>query len=265
VANKTFKISIITINFNNKFGLIKTVQSVINQSFGNLEYIIIDGNSSDGSKEFIEQHKEQFSYWVSEPDQGIYDAMNKGIKIAQGEYCLFLNSGDYLLEKDTLNHVFKQDATEDILYGNLKSDTRDFLYPKHITLATFVNGTIPHQASFIKRELFNKFGMYDESYPVIADWVFFVKVIMLYDVSYKHLDMYISFFEDGGISTESALKNELQEQRSDLFMTLFPKIFPDYIEMQQELRVLKSELNSYKNSRVIQIIRGIQKRILKNR
>ena len=88
------KLSIITINYNNREGLKKTINSVINQTFRDFEYILIDGGSEDGSKEIILQHEAQFSYWRSEKDHGIYNAMNKGILAAKGDYLLFLNSGD---------------------------------------------------------------------------------------------------------------------------------------------------------------------------
>ncbi len=88
------KLSIITINKNNAYGLRKTIQSVINQTYSNIEYIIIDGASTDGSIDVIKKFEDKIDWWASEPDTGIYNAMNKGIKIATGDYCQFLNSGD---------------------------------------------------------------------------------------------------------------------------------------------------------------------------
>ena len=96
------KLSIITINLNNQSGLIKTIQSVISQTFKDFEWIIIDGDSTDGSKELLKKHIQHFTHCISEKDNGIYNAMNKGIKLAQGEYIYFLNSGDYLCNKDTM-------------------------------------------------------------------------------------------------------------------------------------------------------------------
>lgn len=259
------KLSIITVNYNNGDGLEKTIKSVAGQIFQDFEYLIIDGNSTDNSKDFVHEHTSEIDYWVSEPDRGIYDAMNKGIAKAQGDYCMFLNSGDYLLDATTLENVFKNNPTEDIIYGNLKSDFRDYRYPKELTLYSLMKGTIPHQASFIKTELFEKFGNYEEKYPIIADWVFFVKAILVHKVSYKHLDLYISFFEHGGVSTQSQHKEQMDTDRSNLFMELFPRIFPDYLRLLNELDLQKKDLNAYRNSRLIQVVKMLQKKVLKTR
>ena len=111
------KLSIITVNLNNMEGLQKTCDSIISQTFKNFEWIVIDGGSADGSKELIEEYGSNISYWVSEPDKGIYNAMNKGIKVAKGEYLYFLNSGDYLFDSNALSDVFLDNPKEDIVYG----------------------------------------------------------------------------------------------------------------------------------------------------
>lgn len=152
------KLSIITINLNNKSGLIKTINSVINQEFTDFEWIIIDGASTDGSKQLIEQYTQYITYWISEPDKGIYNAMNKGIKIAKGEYCLFLNSGDYLASKYTLKRVFSHNYTADIFIGNILYNTlpisrRFGFHSDYITCYDIIKGSIAHQASFIKKYL----------------------------------------------------------------------------------------------------------------
>lgn len=265
MSKPNMKLSVITINYNNHEGLKKTMSSVLSQAFKDFEYLIIDGNSTDGSKELLQQHNDNIDFWVSEPDKGIYDAMNKGIARAKGAYCMFLNSGDFLLDETILQTVFSNNPTEDILYGDLKSDFREYRYPQDITLNTFFTGTIPHQASFIKTELFTKYGNYDESYPIIADWVFFVKAIMVHHVSYRHLDMFISFFEHGGVSTQQKYMDRMNRDRSDLFLQLFPRIFPDYLQMSSEIDLQKKELSSYRNSRLIQWVRSLQKKILRTR
>ena len=99
-------ISIITINYNNKSGLSRTIESVINQTYSNIQYIIIDGASTDGSKKIIKKYEHHISYWISEPDSGIYNAMNKGVDKAVGDYLLFLNSGDYLHGKHSKKCTF---------------------------------------------------------------------------------------------------------------------------------------------------------------
>ena len=111
------KLSIITVNKNNAAGLKQTMESVISQDFDDYEYIVIDGGSSDESTAVIRQYEHKLAYWVSEPDSGIFNAMNKGIGKASGEYCLFLNSGDALTENSLIN-VFSVDLSEDIIYMN---------------------------------------------------------------------------------------------------------------------------------------------------
>ena len=111
------KLSIITVNLNTLEGLKRTYESIVSQTFKNYESLVIDGGSTDGSKEFIEQHQDKFSYWCSEPDKGIYNAMNKGIVRAKGEYLNFMNSGDCFASENTLTEVFCTPQTADILYG----------------------------------------------------------------------------------------------------------------------------------------------------
>jgi glycosyltransferase involved in cell wall biosynthesis len=116
------KLSIITINYNNADGLQKTIKSVISQTFKNFEYIIIDGHSSDKSIDVIKENENYFAYWCSEKDRGIYDAQNKGIQKAKGDYLLFLNSGDCLENEKVLEKVFALTPKEDLLYGELIFD-----------------------------------------------------------------------------------------------------------------------------------------------
>ena len=116
------KLSIITVNLNNLEGLKKTYESVVCQTFTDYEWLVIDGGSTDGSREFIEQHQNKFAYWCSEPDKGIYNAMNKGIVRAKGEYLNFMNSGDCFVKKETLAGVFGEERKVDILYGFVECD-----------------------------------------------------------------------------------------------------------------------------------------------
>lgn len=202
------KVSIITINFNNKKGLLKTINSVLEQTYSPIEYIIIDGGSTDGSLKLIEKKAALLSYWVSEKDNGIYDAMNKGIAHATGEYCLFLNSGDYLYEPNILSKVFfKKEQTSDILIGRQKfinDNNVTYKAPKinkaEISISFFLSSTLPHQATFIKRCLLHKCGLYDQNYCIVADWVFWIEAIIKRKCSVETVPQYISCMEIGGIS-----------------------------------------------------------------
>ena len=146
------KLSVITINYNNRDGLRKTIESVVNQTCKDFEYVIIDGGSTDGSVDVIKEYADRINYWVSEPDKGIYNAMNKGIDVAQGEYCLFLNSGDYLFDNYVLSEVALHLDGTDVITGCLKLDTGEFWYAhKEITLSLLYKGfSLSHPASFIK-------------------------------------------------------------------------------------------------------------------
>ena len=204
--NMSVLLSIITVCFNNKNGLIKTIDSVRNQTFKDYEFIVIDGGSKDGSKEIIEANKELFSFWCSEPDGGIYQGMNKGIDHATGEYCLFLNSGDYLAHKDVLKKVFDKGYDEDILYGNVLKvkgrKKRLLTYSERLTFKDFYNVTpaIHHQAAFIKKALFDRYGKYREDTYINADFCFFLKTVVQNNVSTKYLNTLVSVCDATGVS-----------------------------------------------------------------
>jgi glycosyltransferase involved in cell wall biosynthesis len=237
------KLSIITINKNNAQGLEKTIQSVINQTYKDFEYTIIDRASTDGSVEIIKKYQNKIDYWISEPDKGIYNAMNKGIKVAKGKYLLFLNSGDWLIENNVLERVFNIDFSEDIVYGNIKVDNKWIKqYPKHLTLRYFIKDTLPHPASFIKTSLFEKTGFYDENYIIASDFKFFVQGIILLNCSYRKIDLTISVFHTGGKSSD--LK-QVNLEREEILTSLSPRIYPDYQYFNNELKKLELLKNSF--------------------
>jgi glycosyltransferase involved in cell wall biosynthesis len=209
-------LSIITINFNNAEGLKKTIESVFSQSFNDFEYLIIDGGSTDGSVEIIKQNK-KINYWISEKDNGIYDAMNKGILKSFGNYLLFLNSGDYLCE-NVLGKVFSETHNEDILYGNMKinwgeNNITDGIMPNKITLEHLVKDTLWHPVSFIKKELFNKFGLYNTDYEIVADYEFFFKNIIINKSSNVHLNYFITEYNVEGFSSLPSNKAKEKAER----------------------------------------------------
>jgi len=211
-------LSIITINLNNSKGLQKTIDSVIHQSMDNYEFIIIDGKSTDGSIDIIQQNTGKIACWISEPDHGVYNAMNNGIAQAKGEYCLFLNSGDYLVSETVLEQVFNKVPTADVIYGNLLVVSNGKVVEickgkDHLTFLDIYLSTIKHQASFIKRELFEKYGFFDESLKIVADWAFFLKTVGLYAAYYKYLDIDITYFENNGISYNNADLCKMERQR----------------------------------------------------
>lgn len=197
------KITVSTINLNNKEGLEKTIQSVINQTyFDKIEYVIIDGGSTDGSKEVIEQYQDKLSYWCSEPDGGIFPAMNKSIEHINGDYALYLNSGDILNNNNVIERVYdKLDC--DIVYGNeYKVGKKRMLatFPDKLTEAFFKRSAIPHQSTFIRTELLKEHN-YSTDWKVLGDWSWLRERIMVDKVSYKHLNFPISDYDLSGFST----------------------------------------------------------------
>ena len=223
------KLSIITVNLNNLEGLKKTYESVVCQTFTDYEWLVIDGGSTDGSREFIEQHQDKFAYWCSEPDKGIYNAMNKGIIQAKGEYLNFMNSGDCFACAETLEQVFDEERTEDILYGYVmigNSNRKIFLpetMKEKLYWYDFYIFALPHQGTFIRRKRFEDIGLYDENYKVVSDTKWFVEAILHHKVTYRFVPHRIAIFEEGGISQTAKCKEESTLLRNSCF--------PDYLSV----------------------------------
>jgi glycosyltransferase involved in cell wall biosynthesis len=243
------KLSIITINYNNIKGLEKTIKSVVNQTYTDFEYIIIDGGSSDGSIDIIKQHENKISYWVSEPDKGIYNAMNKGIKKATGEYLLFLNSGDWLIDNKVLAKNSDLFNATEIIYFNTYyvSDVKKKLvaHPDFLSFYFFFTHTVCQQAVFFKSTLFQQFGLFDESMKIASDWEFLMRVIIKHEVSYTHINDSFSYCEDGGFSGQNL--KLLEEERDHILKTQYPAFYADYTEYQLlKLYFKKFKLNAIK-------------------
>ncbi|WP_353121511.1 glycosyltransferase [Dysgonomonas capnocytophagoides] len=218
------KLSIITINYNNSEGLERTINSIINQSFSDFEYLVIDGGSTDGSVDVISKYSDKISYWISEPDSGVYNAMNKGIKRSLGEYVLFINSGDLLHNNDVLTEVFKRNIDNDLIYGDLcrtfPDGHSDFVQmPDFVGCDQLMEATLTHPTTFIRRSLFEKYGLYREDLKIVSDWAFFLKIIVFSNVSRTHLPIVISIFDMGGMSSSQA--NLVQAERQKVISESF--------------------------------------------
>lgn len=212
-------LSIITINYNNLRGLKATLDSVIAQTYKEFEWIIIDGGSTDGGRNVIEQNAQHFTYWCVESDKGIYNAMNKGIKQATGEYCLFLNSGD-CLNSDCLKVIMPQ-LKGDVIVGRVKSAEDGALSYQYedntFSFSQLYSYSFPHQASFIKRDLFIKHGFYDESYKILSDWKFFLQLLLKERVQLSFIPDVVSVIDYNGISktNKALLATETQRLRNE--------------------------------------------------
>lgn len=232
------KISVITINYNNAHGLEQTMESVLSQTYQSLEYIVIDGGSDDGSKDIIQSREEKLAYWVSEQDKGIYQAMNKGIKKATGDYLLFLNSGDVLDSPFVLEKAVAYSLDTDIVYGNLRltSEKKSKIqkYPKKLQFYYFFHkGHIPHPATFIRRSLFEKIGLYREDYRIVSDWEFFVRALFLHKATYRHIDLILTNYDTNGISSDSAFRKQLLQEKEECLQENFPGFMVDMRRLQE--------------------------------
>lgn len=230
------KLSIITINWNNANGLQKTIQSVVSQTFQDFEYVIIDGSSKDRSVEIIQHFAKQFPInWVSEPDKGIYNAMNKGIIRASGEYLHFLNSGDTLFDNQVVEKMIAQleaNNQPDILIGRLHKHMLDgTLFPNPIntnfSFLRFYFNSINHPATYIKKELFLKYGLYDESLKIVSDWKWFMQVIAFHNIKPTITNVDVAIFDMTGISETNVSLRE-NERRKVLTETVPSCYLQDY-------------------------------------
>lgn len=289
------KLSIITINRNNAEGLRKTMESVLSQTYRNIEHIIIDGGSTDGSVDVIRDYEntikqsvtiEQFTIhvkWISEPDKGIYNAMNKGIEIALDrrivnsfnrsersedknkvlpDYIQILNSGDILAAPDVTERMmsalytvhrtpYTENGSHAILYGNMvKYDySTNRIIGKsgkvEYSLRQYYSGTLNHDCCYIRRDLFDIYGLYDESLKIVSDWKWFLQAIGLGDVKPVYADIDVTIFDASGIS-ESNLELRNKERRQVLEELLPPAVLADYdahaFEIEQMKRLQKHHL-----------------------
>lgn len=298
------KLSIITINYNNAEGLRKTLASVASQTYADIEHIIVDGGSTDGSVEIIREYADNEAIrlegykairqessedndtvpnrpiaqspdrheirWISEPDKGIYNAMNKGIRMATGEYIQILNSGDILAADDVTERMFQamgnglwaiDEETNrqspianlpqiPIFYGNMiKVNSAGKVVGKsgytECSLRQFYSSTLNHDCAYIRRDLFEEYGLYDEQLKIVSDWKWYLQAIGLGRVKPEYVDIDVTIFDDGGIS-ETNLALRYAERRKVLEEVLPPAVLWDYdthaFEMEQMKRLRRWKL-----------------------
>ena len=211
--------SIITITYNNLDGLRRTAESVAVQTYADMEWIVVDGGSTDGTQEWLRGMKEEsrgdsFRNFnssnlqiLSEPDKGVYDAQNKGIGMAKGEFCFFLNAGDSFCRADVLERMMAMPLDADIVYGNevvVDAEGKRVGYCKGVENPGFVdlyNSCMKHQATLIRRALFERYGVYDSTLRICADWDWFFRVIGFHDeVRLCYRDVDVAWFENTGLS-----------------------------------------------------------------
>ncbi len=233
-------LSIITINYNNVEGLKKTISSVVSQTFSDFEFIVIDGDSIDGSAEVVERNKDNFRYCVSEKDTGVYNAMNKGIKASKGDYLLFLNSGDIFTSETAIADFTAHPKFKgDIIYGDYKFEKGEKIYPDHLTPFFFMKTSLPHQSTIFKRKVFEEMGCYDERYNIVADRAFYLSCFLSGKFHFQHIKYLLTIFDLKGLSNNPVHKKNKQQEDEQMFKELYGLYYEDFknvIQLQQQLK-----------------------------
>jgi len=196
------KISVIIVVYNAANTVETAINSILEQTYKNTEVIVIDGGSVDGTLEILKKYKAANLRWISEPDKGIYDAMNKGIKFSSGEWLYFLGADDKLYGNKILEDIFKESDLHDaeFLYGNVKRGTHSKLYDGEFDYEKLLKKNISHQAVFYKTDIFLRSGSYNLRYSTHADWDVNLRCFENQTVKTKYIDKIIACFATGGAS-----------------------------------------------------------------
>lgn len=245
------KVSIITISYNNLKGLVETYQSIIRQTFHDYEWIVIDGGSTDGTKEFLQEHNAEIAYWCCEPDKGVYNAQNKGTEHARGEYCIYMNSGDSFYDDEVLKNVFDRNIDADVIYGNWMlifedGKSRLGVAPDFADLVYFFDDNMCHQSMFIKTEaVLNR--PYDESFRIYADWDEWL-ALYVQGKRFEKIDLTICNFMVGGISTGDNASEKLKQERKAEIKCINERYYDEPLQktMKRIVPILR-EFNSLKS------------------
>ncbi|MDZ4666643.1 MAG: glycosyltransferase family 2 protein [bacterium] len=211
--SNTVKLSLITVCYNAGKLIEDTLQSALNQSFKDYELVIIDGGSTDNTLEIIKRFQPQIGTLISEKDNGIYDAMNKGVKAAKGEYVYFLNAGDSFYHSDVLYQIFSNPLTKnaDLIYGKVETKNEptgvNYTTGKPVEFSMFYSHyPICHQATFAKKALFNQVGFFNTSYSLVADGDWFIRVFKLNQAKKIYADQIIAFYDIQGATYHKRMK-----------------------------------------------------------
>ena len=252
------KLSIITVNFNNANGLQRTINSVLEQEYKDLEFIVIDGNSTDSSLQIIKEHQSNITKWISESDTGAYHAMNKGVALAEGTYVLFLNSGDYFHGPEVLKENEIHFSGSDFICFDIEviGGDKSFIkrHPDSLQLSYLYYKTFAHQSTFIKRTLFDRVGHYDESLKIVADWKFFIHAAVYFRSTYKAVHNVLSVYNLDGMSATAEGTFKRRDEREKILRDDFPLFLGDY-ENLNKLTVNRFKiLDELENSKVAQKI-----------
>lgn len=245
------KITIITVCYNSVSHIEDAIQSVANQDFTEIEHIVIDGNSNDGTQQILEKYSDKLAYWESKPDNGIYDAMNKGIKKATGDVVGILNSDDFYFDHQVLSKVNQAfcDHKIDAVFGdlifvdpnNIDQTVRTYSSRKW-SLDKFAKGYMPaHPTFFVKRKFYEKYGLFETDYQIAADYEMLIRLLYVHKLNYRYLPLKMVKMRMGGVSSNGiksniTLNNEIIKAcRKHGIHTNALKIYPKYFKKIFEL------------------------------
>jgi glycosyltransferase involved in cell wall biosynthesis len=233
------------------------MKSVFEQTWQEFEYIVIDGGSLDGSKGLIEENNARIDYWVSEPDKGIYNAMNKGIEMSTGQYLLFLNSGDHFYNKWALSKSFRYLKMDELVTFDLQVIGKDFQEkiskPKVLRFKDLFYGSLTHPSTFIKRNLFEIVGMYDESLSIVSDWKFFILALYKCNCSYLKIDDTLTTHYLDGISSDPANESIMELERQLVIQNNFKRFLVEFNELSELIFIVKNLKKSRKIALLVKL------------
>lgn len=241
------KVSIITASLNSKRYLENAIKSVSEQTYPNIEYIIIDGGSTDGSAEIFNKYRNRINRLLVEKDSGIFDAMNKGIGLASGEIIYFLNSDDRFYDNQVVEkvaEVFTKNKEIDFIYGNIvvfdPANRSSYIerYPGRISKWLFIRKTIAHPASFFRSSCFQNAGCFDPRYKIAADYEWYLRAIFIKGLKAIHIEDNISIFRLGGRSTDEANRKPYLLERDSIQRKYFNALELLYIGVLSRVKRL---------------------------
>lgn len=225
------KISVITVCKNSANTIYKCIESVVNQSYSNFEYIIVDGVSSDDTLKIIQNFADKITKLITEPDNGIFDAMNKGISASSGDYIIFLNADDFFIStntiKYTVNFILNEARSQyDIYYGkvliiNHQSGIGNIWNAAKTSRFSLYRASLPHPATIYKKAAFERCGVFNTTYKIASDYEWFVRALLKYKLKFKRIDLIITLFSKGGLSTQKDNSNFIKKEKDRVRKTYY--------------------------------------------
>lgn len=240
------KFSIITVCKNSEKTIEKTIKSVIEQTYKNIEYIIIDGKSTDNTIALINRYKDKIANFISEEDNGIYEAMNKGISLATGDFILFLNADDRLFDEFSIERVCRQikidnSKTFDVFYGaalilDQETGRANIWKAAPVSRFSLFRSALPHPATFYRKRAFKKNGLFNENFSIAADYEWVVRARIKNGLQFKNIDCLAAMFSKGGVSTDPQSHQRILKEKKKIRQLYYGPMGQIYWTVRWRLR-----------------------------